>query len=109
LRGGELAAHAAHEYLNGGNEDSDALRSYERARRAEFGGKWWVERLIGAGVACPPVMNRAAKRLASRPHLADLLVGVTGDFVPARRVLSASYLSALFLSRVIPTPDVAWQ
>ena len=73
-----------------------ALASYHRARRAEFAGKWIVERLIGAAVGYAPAMNYFARTLETRKDMADLLVGVTGDFVPAREVLRPGYLLNLF-------------
>ncbi len=94
LRGGELAAAAAVGSLANSLSD-EPLRDYERARRAEFGGKWRVERLVGAAVAFPALIERAAATLSRRKDLADLFVGVTGDFVPAREVLRPSYLLAL--------------
>lgn len=94
LRGGELAASAALRTIAQPASD-DALREYERARRAEFRGKWRVERLVGAAVAFPALIERAADALSRRKDLADLFVGVTGDFVPAREVLRPSYLLAL--------------
>jgi flavin-dependent dehydrogenase len=99
LRGGELVADAAARALGAttASDARDALRAYDRARHAEFSGKWWVERLVGAGVALAPVANRAVRALAADKRLADLLVGVTGDFVPAREVLRAGYLARLFL------------
>ncbi|MEX2178415.1 MAG: FAD-dependent oxidoreductase [Gemmatimonadaceae bacterium] len=99
LRGGELAADAIVEAL-GASRSADstrALRGYDAARTREFGDKWRVERLIGVGVAFPVLVNRAARALAARKPLADLLIGVTGDFVPAREVLRPSYLARLFL------------
>jgi hypothetical protein len=66
----------------------EALAAYDRCRRHEFGGKWQVERLIALTVANPSLFNRVARRLRRRRDLADLLVGVTGDFVPARAVLN---------------------
>jgi menaquinone-9 beta-reductase len=69
-----------------------ALREYDAARRAEFRHKWIVERAIGAAVASPMLMNHAARVLGARRDLADLLIGVTGDFVPARAVLSPMFL-----------------
>ena len=96
LRGGELLAPYARAALAAGGAAADgALREYDRARRREFGGKWAVERLIGAAVAFPPLMNHAARVLSRRRDMADLLVGVTGDFVPAREVLRAGYLLRL--------------
>jgi geranylgeranyl reductase family protein len=101
LRGGELASDAIRNALETERTNPESLMAYDEARRREFGGKWWVERLIGVGVAFAPVANRAARALASQKALADLLVGVTGDFVPPSRVLNASYLAKLFL---LPTP-----
>jgi geranylgeranyl reductase family protein len=99
LRGGELVAGAIERALHAVSESDavDAYREYDRARRKEFAGKWCVERLIGAGVAVPLIVNRAARALASKKHLADLLAGVTGDFVPARQVLSLPYLVQLLV------------
>jgi flavin-dependent dehydrogenase len=98
LRGGELLAPFALEALGAVSaRDADrALASYQRARRAEFAGKWIVERLIGAAVGWAPAMNYFARTLEARKDMADLLVGVTGDFVPAREVLRPAYLLNLF-------------
>lgn len=95
LRGGEmLASHAVDAVRRDGSGKSLdlPLRAYDRVRRAEFSGKWKVERLIGAGVAFPALINRAATILSGRRDMADLLVGVVGDFVPAREVLRPGYL-----------------
>jgi flavin-dependent dehydrogenase len=98
LRGGELLAPFALQALGApSSREADlALARYHRARRAEFGGKWIVERLIGAAIGYAPAMNYFARTLESRKDMADLLVGVTGDFVPAREVLRPSYLLNLF-------------
>lgn len=96
LRGGELAAAAAHGALEHRTNERDAFRSYEDARRREFRSKWIVERLIACGVALPPIANRAVASLRADKSMADLLVGVTGDFIPARRVLRIDYLAHLF-------------
>ena len=98
LRGGELLAPFALAALGAatGRDADRALAGYERARRAEFGGKWIVERLISAAVGFAPAINHFARTLERRRDMADLLVGVTGDFVPAREVLRPSYLFGLF-------------
>ena len=103
LRGGELLAGFALEVLRAPttNAANRVLAAYDRARRTEFAGKWTVEKLIGAVVGSPVLMNRAARVLAARRDMADLLVGVTGDFVPAREVLRPGYLFTLF---VAPAP-----
>ena len=109
LRGGELAADTIVRVLGGSDaEATDALRAYDDARRREFGGKWWVERLVGIGVASSAIANRAVRTLAARKDMADLLVGVTGDFIPAHHVLRPGYLARLFMLPTPSTSATAW-
>ena len=105
LRGGELAAAAVFAGLNDSRAQDDAFRAYDESRRREFGAKWRVERLIACGVALAPIANRAVGSLRADKRLADLLVGVTGDFVPARRVLQFDYLARLF----VRSAPATWQ
>ena len=98
LRGGELLATHALAALGASTAAASdaALARYHRARRSEFAGKWIVERLIAAAVGWAPAMNYFSRTLAARKDMADLLVGVTGNFVPAREVLRPAYLLNLF-------------
>jgi flavin-dependent dehydrogenase len=100
LHGGQvLAGHARAMLAAPDARQADAaLAAYDRERRALFGGKWIVERLVGAAVGFAPLMNRAAATLARRKDMADLLVGVAGDFVPPRAVLTPSFILTLFAS-----------
>jgi len=102
LRGGELLADHVSEMLAAASPAlaDNALREYDRARRREFGGKWLVERVIGAVVASPRLINRAARRLAARKDLADLLIGVTGNFVPPREIIRLGYVWNVFIGGV---------
>jgi geranylgeranyl reductase family protein len=79
------------------------LAAYDRCRRNEFAGKWMVERAIAAAIASPFLINHAARALARRPDLADTLVGVTGDFVPASQVLRPGYIFSLLASALQTT------
>ena len=84
--------------INRGERKADAsLRAYDTARIREFRGKWAVEQIIGVAVTFPAVMNVAARSLALRPQMAHTIVGVTGDFVPAREVLRPSFLLRLLV------------
>ena len=98
MRGGEMLAESARESLAATSpRASDApLAEYDAARRREFGGKWLVERVIGAVVGSAPLINRAARGLSARKDMADLLIGVTGDFVPAREVIRLGYVWRVF-------------
>ena len=99
LRGGELLAPFAAAALAASTPgDADrALAAYDAARRREFGGKWRVERLVGAAVGWTPLLDRAAIALERRRDMADVLVGVAGDFVPPAEVLRPRYLLTLLL------------
>lgn len=99
LRGGELLAPYLIEALGRGEGDEKlVLSGYDRARKREFGGKWKLERIVGMAIAYPWFLNNAATVLSRRKDLADLIVGVAGDFIPARLVLSPRFLFTIFIS-----------
>ncbi len=93
LRGAELAAAAILDCLTTGA----SLRQYARARRREFAGKWFLERLIGIAVGWPALIERVVGRMSRRPELANLLVRATGNCVPARAALAPAVLAGLVL------------
>lgn len=96
LRGAELLAPYLVEAISATPRRADiALAAWDRCYRHEFRGKQLVERVIGRIVGLPAVMNMATRALAARRDLADLLVGVTGDFIPARAVLNTRYILGL--------------
>jgi hypothetical protein len=43
------------------------------------------------------LFDRAVARLGRRGHMAHTLIGVTGDFVPAREVLNPLFLARMVL------------
>jgi geranylgeranyl reductase family protein len=92
LRGAELAAEQVARGLEADRLGAADLAPYDKARRREFAGKWLVERVVSWMVAHPASLNHVARRFADKPGLADLLVGVTGDFVPPAQVLKPSYV-----------------
>lgn len=98
LTGAELAARVVGDALETGTPgplSARALEPYRRGRWRAFAGKWVLERLIGFGVGSPGLATRVVRRLARRPDLADLLVGATGNFIPAGRVLHPATLADL--------------
>ena len=104
MRGGELLADAIRETLAASTPAAAdrALSIYDAQRRREFRGKWIVERVIGAVVGSSPLINRAARGLAAQKDLADLLIGVTGNFVPPSQVIRAGYLWKVFGWPTVP-------
>jgi flavin-dependent dehydrogenase len=96
LRTAELAAREIDEALaRPGTRHVPRLAAYERARAAATRDKFRFNRLVQVAVRSPAAANAIARRLARRPDLADQLVGVAGDFVPARTVLGPRFLGAL--------------
>jgi flavin-dependent dehydrogenase len=95
LRGAELLAPRVLATLERPDAETEVRRDYDAARQREFSGKWMVERLVALAVAHPGLMNRAAACLSQRKDLADLLVGVVGDFVPPRELLRARFVVPL--------------
>jgi len=93
LRGAELASGVAHDALEKGWTD---LRLYDHLRHDATRDKFRLNRLLQRVVAWPALANAVAKRLSRRPDLADRLVGIAGDFVPARTAMGAGFLYEMF-------------
>ncbi|MEO7963289.1 MAG: FAD-dependent monooxygenase [Gemmatimonadaceae bacterium] len=109
LRGGELLTSYAFDVARATNSRKAdvALAAWDRCLRDEFKGKRLVERAIGIAVAFPSLLDRAARSLSARRELADLLVGVTGDFVPASEVLRPSFVARLLFPQRPDSPPAA--
>lgn len=95
LRSAELASQVARQALQ--TAPTGDLRPYERRRRAATDAKFRFNRLLQTVVAHPALANLVAHRLAGRPDLADRLVGIAGDFVPARAALGPGFLLRMLL------------
>jgi geranylgeranyl reductase family protein len=91
LRGADMLTAIVANLLESDRLGAADLAAYDRSRRREFSGKWMLERIIAWAVGHPFALDHVARRLKTKPHLADLLVGVTGDFVPARQVLRPGF------------------
>jgi flavin-dependent dehydrogenase len=92
LRTAELAAEAVNQALRRERGPLGRLRAYERARDAATRAKFRFNRLLQLVVSRPALANALARRLARRSDLADELVGIAGDFVPARAVVAPRFL-----------------
>jgi geranylgeranyl reductase family protein len=88
LRGAEILAEVADRWLRGGA----GLGDYDRRRAEATRDKFRLNRLLQRVVAWPALADGVARRLARRPDLADRLVGIAGDFVPARTALGPGFV-----------------
>ena len=98
LRGAELLAATVPVALqNPGAVRRSRLAPYLRARRRAFAGKRIVSQLIAGAMHFPAFFDRAVARLDRRGGMAHTLIGVTGEFVPARAVLNPLFLGRMVL------------
>jgi flavin-dependent dehydrogenase len=73
-----------------------SLAPYRRARRRRFAAKWMVERTIGHAMRWPALFDHAVGRI-HRAGLGSVVIGITGDFVPASQLLRPRSLWRLAL------------
>jgi flavin-dependent dehydrogenase len=98
LHGAELAAEVLLSALTEpGNVSARRLGPYVTARRRSFFGTWGVERLIGYAMLWPALFDHAVGRLGRRVGMADTLIGVTGDCLPASAVLNPLFLARMLV------------
>ncbi len=94
LRSAELAAETAVAALGRGDCSARALAAYGRARRDAFRDKQRITRALQLVIGRRGWANGAARLVARRPDLLDLLMGVIGDFVPPGALIR-SFAAAL--------------
>ncbi|PIQ97935.1 MAG: geranylgeranyl reductase [Nitrospinae bacterium CG11_big_fil_rev_8_21_14_0_20_56_8] len=95
LRSAELAAGVIDEALRSGDVSRSALARYDRLRRSEFRHKFILSKILQKLIYTPSLSNRVIGVLSRHPRLAELLVGVIGDYVPADRVVCWGFLGKL--------------
>jgi len=86
LKGAEMLAASAIEALHAGRSDRESLEGYARGRRREIEPRAAFASLLQRGLRHPALVRRAFGLLESRPELVDVLVSVTGDYVPLREL-----------------------
>jgi flavin-dependent dehydrogenase len=87
LRAAELAAETAVRALRVGDVSAAALAGYDHARHLALRDKERVTHALQILITHRRLANLAARLLVRRQRLLDLLLGVLGDFVPARAIL----------------------
>jgi flavin-dependent dehydrogenase len=97
LRSAELAARVAGMALRRGDTRAAALRPFAASYRRQFLPKRLVEIIVHEVITRQTLFEHVAERLRLRPHLADTLLGVTGDFLSPYEVLSPRYLARLLV------------
>jgi flavin-dependent dehydrogenase len=93
LRTAEIAALSLDPALRAGRAPSrEDLAAYERTRDDATRDKFCFNRVLQRAVGWPAAADAIAHRLARRRDLADRLVSIAGDFVPARTAFGPRFL-----------------
>jgi menaquinone-9 beta-reductase len=95
LFGAGLASAVALPALAANDLSAARLAAYDRAHQRAFRGKRLIEQIIQTAVQYPPLMDQIARALGRHKAMADTIVAVTGDFLPASAVLRPGYLLRL--------------
>jgi geranylgeranyl reductase family protein len=98
LRSAELAAEVAGGALAGGDVAAARLAPAHARRRAELAARGRVSALLQHVIARRGLASFVARRLRRRPAELARLMGVLGDFVPARAALDPRFLARLLLA-----------
>lgn len=69
-------------------KEAKALRTYARSRRRDFGPRYALARLLQRGLRKDGVPDRVIGAFGRLPGLCDLVLGLTGDYVPPKALAS---------------------
>ncbi len=95
LRSSEIAAEVVHQAFQDSCWSRDALKVYEARRKQEFERKFLLSRILQKLIYRRLLCNQVVKILKGNRELAETLVGVIGDLLPAEKVVSFKFLSQL--------------
>ena len=102
LRSAQLAAGVIQKAFQVGDFSRDFLAEYEHRRQAEFHRKFILSRILQKLIYRRRWCDGVVTLLRRNPHLAQTLVGVIGDYLPADRVVSWRFLVQAIRGAVFP-------
>jgi len=109
LRSAQLAAGVIHQAFAVGNFSREYLAEYERQRQEEFRKKFILSRILQKFIFRRRWCDGVVALLRRNPQMAQTLVGVIGDYFPAERVVSWSFLLEGVRGVISPKPEAAPQ
>ena len=95
LRSSEIAVEIADLALKNSDVSVEFLKLYDKKRKQEFEKKFLLSRILQKLIYNQFFCDKVVKILRDKRDLAETLVGVIGDLVPAERVVSFRFLSQL--------------
>ena len=104
LRSAQLAAAMIERAFVAGDFSRDFLAEYDRQRQAEFHHKFVLSRILQKIIYRRRWCDGVVALLRRNPQLAQTLVGVIGDYLPADRVVSWRFLLEGIRGALFPPP-----
>lgn len=98
LRSSEIAVEGVDQSLKDSDGSRETLKDYEVRRKQEFDKKFLLSRILQKLIYNRFFCDRVVRALKRNPDLAETLVGVIGDLLPAQRVVSSKFLLRLMLA-----------
>ncbi len=95
LRSSEIAVEVADKAFKKSDWSNEVLKDYEVRRRQEFDNKFLLSRIFQKLIYSRFFCDRVVKALQRKPELAETLVGVIGDLLPAQTAVSFKFLLRL--------------
>jgi geranylgeranyl reductase family protein len=105
LRSAQLAAGTIHKAFVAGDFSKDFLAEYEQQRQEEFRKKFVLSRILQNLIYRPRWCDGVVALLRRNPQMAQTLVGVIGDYLPADRVVSWRFLLEGIWGTISPKPE----
>jgi flavin-dependent dehydrogenase len=95
LRSSQLAGEAIHSGFQNSNFSRKFLSIYDERRKKEFGGKFLLSQILQTLIYNRFFCDQVIKSLSGNRVLAQTLVGVIGDILPAEKAVSLKFLLQL--------------
>jgi len=105
LRSAQLAAGVIQKAFAAADFSREFLAEYDRQRQTEFRKKFILSRILQKFIYRRQWCNRVVALLQRNPQMAQTLVGVIGDYFPADRVVSWSFLLEGVRGVIFPKPE----
>lgn len=100
LQSAERAARCIADILTSGRPAAPLLAHFDGEQRRALAARERLGAALQATIRRPAIANASARFLLRRPGLADLLIGVIGELLPPRALLSTRTLEALLPERI---------
>jgi flavin-dependent dehydrogenase len=107
LRSAQLAAGIIQKAFEAADFSREFLAEYDRQRQAEFRKKFVFSRILQKLIYQRQCCNKVVALLRRNPQMAQTLVGVIGDYFPADRVVSWSFIMEGVRGAIFPKPEAA--